>query len=93
MSVDGEHCYLLLLSEFETGHAAAVPARKGGCDTPTHRRHRRSRYQTKPLPRADHLDLLHDEAQPRRLSAAADCEQQKPKGELQAAESFVLHGV
>jgi hypothetical protein len=89
MFVDGKHCYLLQLSEL--GTAAAMPARKGGCDAPAHRGHRRSRHQTKPLPRADHLDLLDDDAQPRWLSAAG-CEQQKPKGELQSAESFVLHG-
>jgi hypothetical protein len=89
MFVDGKHCYLLQLSEL--GTAAAMPARKGGCDAPAHRGHRRSRHQTKPLPRADHLDLLDDEAQPSWLSAAG-CEQQKPKGELQSAESFVLHG-
>jgi hypothetical protein len=61
-----------------------MPARKGGCDALAYRGHRRSRDQTKPLPRADHFDLLDDEAQPSRLSAAG-CEEQKPKGELQSA--------
>jgi hypothetical protein len=91
VSVDGEHCYLLQLSELEAGHAAAVPASKGGCDALAHRGHRRSRHQTKPLPRADHLDLLDDDAQPSWLSAAG-CEQQNPEGQLQSAEGLVLYG-